>query len=136
MIAEDYVSSEIAKLLKKKGFDIACEHQYINCSSGYPFLTSIRDDAGNYYKNSEIGNDEYSAPTLAMAMKWLREVHGLHISLEPCYDYDSMHVVFLAFVQNVADVHEFMDGRKNVASHSNAEKSYELAIKYCLENLI
>ena len=111
-ITEDYCSKEIYRLLIEKGFDGEIHTTY--------------DKEG--YTQASI--------TLQMAMKWLREVYGLHISLEPCYDYDSMHVEFLAFVQNVADVHEFMDGRINVASHPNAEKSCELAIKYCLENLI
>jgi hypothetical protein len=134
-ITEDYVSFEVAKFLKEKGFNERLFTFYTTDEAkkeGYFELMAFTDD--------KIDNNHsdhcYLAPTLQMAMKWLREVHGLHISLEPYYDYDSMHVVFLAFVQNVADVHEFMDGRKNVASHPNAEKSYELAIKYCLENLI
>lgn len=111
-ITEDYCSQEVYRLLREKGFD------------------------GEIH--TTFGKDGYTQAsiTLQMAMKWLREAYGLHISLEPCYDYDSMHVVFLAFVQNVEDVHEFFDGRKNVATYPNAEKSYELAIKYCLENLI
>ena len=116
MIREDYVSFEVAKLLKEKGFnEPVTELNKLLFKEGEKPVLKI---------------------THQKAMKWLREVYGLHISLEPCYDYDSMHVVFLAFVQNVADVHEFFDGRKNVASYPNAEKSYELAIKYCLENLI
>ena len=129
-ITEDYVSFETAKMLKEKGFDEECKRRY-NCRGELS-----RVDSMVYMNSHRDMQDKYVAPTLQMAMKWLREVYGLHISLEPCYDYDSMHVVFLAFVQNVADVHEFFDGRKNVASYPNAEKSYELAIKYCLENLI
>jgi hypothetical protein len=111
-ITEDYCSQEVYRLLIEKGFD------------------------GEIHTTFDKEGYTQASITLQMAMKWLREVYGLHISLEPCYDYDSMHVVFLAFVQNVADVHEFMDGRNNVASYPNAEKCCELAIKYCLENLI
>ena len=128
MITEDYCSFEVAKLLKEKGFNEPIRCWYDN--------TKDFHESGVKMRNSDCINPTIMCPTHQMAMKWLREVHGLHISLEPCYDYDSMHVVFLAFVQNVADVHEFFDGRKNVASYPNAEKSYELAIKYCLENLI
>ena len=132
MINEDYVSFETAKLLKEKGFPQSTSV----CNTVYKPNGYISNNAKSFIAPNYIYKDVYVfAPTLQMAMKWLREVHGLHISLEPCYDYDSMHVVFLAFVQNVADVHEFMDGRKNVASYPNAEKSCELAIKYCLENL-
>lgn len=75
-------------------------------------------------------------PTQSIVIKWLREVHGLHIFLEPYYDFDALYIAFIAFVQNVADVHNFMDGRKTLAYHFNAEKAYNLAIKYCLEHLI
>lgn len=135
-MTEAYVCFETAKLLKEKGFDEYCPLWYnLDKPIEGPFFYK---EIGWYGHNSYDYNEKriVSAPTLQMTMKWLREVHGLHISLEPCYDYDSMHVIYLAFVQNVADVHEFMDGRKNVASYPNAEKSYELAIKYCLENLI
>lgn len=130
MLTEDFCSFEVAWLLKEKGFDEPCYRWYDN--KGIVCAKFINPDIPPDYSSREY----YLCPSQSMAMKWLREVHGLHISLEPCYDYDSMHVEFLAFVQNVADVHEFMDGRKNVASHPNAEKSCEAAIKYCLENLI
>ena len=129
-VKEAYVSFEVAKLLKKKGFDWNCITYYVDFEPNDVKYSMFVENNTTWEEHC------YSATTQQMAMRWLREVHGLHISLEPCYDYDSMHVVFLAFVQNVADVHEFMDGRKNVASHPNAEKSYELAIQYCLENLI
>jgi len=125
-ITEDYVSFETAKLLREKGFDEKTLSYY---EDGILYH-------GDWFEWNRSPLGQIAAPSQAMAMKWLREVHGLHISLEPCYDYDSMHVVFLAFVQNIADVHEFMDGRKNVVSYPNAEKCYELAIKYCLENVI
>ena len=128
MITEDYVSFGTAKLMKEKEFNAD-----VNCTHVYVYGRVVSKD---YFRDINELEEYIQAPTLQMAMKWLREVHGLHISLEPCYDYDSMHVIFLAFVQNVADVHEFMDGRKNVASYPNAEKSCELAIRYCLENLI
>ncbi len=129
-ISEDFVSFEIAKLLIEKGFNEPCYRWYD--TKGEVCAKFINPDIPLDYSSREY----YLCPSQSMTMKWLREVYGLHISLEPCYDYDSMHVVFLAFVQNVADVHEFTDGRKNVASHPNAEKCCELAIKYCLENLI
>ena len=134
-IKEDYVSFETANLLKEKGFNSEIDTYY---SPEGEFCIWSPNERKSYLTNdgSETWWWKCIAPSQSMAMKWLREVHGLHISLESGYDYDSMHVVFLAFVQNVADVHEFMDGRKNVASYPNAEKSYELAIKYCLENLI
>lgn len=128
MITEDYVSFEIAKLLKEKGFDICCELQYINCSSGHPFLTDIRDDAGCYYKNSEIGQDEYSAPTLQMAMKWLREKYSIHIEIAYNMKY---FPVCISIKTNETIPYIAIQGEP-----FTYEQAAEAAIKYCLENLI
>ena len=127
-ITEDYVSFEIAKLLKKKGFNIACEYQYINCSSGCSFLTDVRDDAGCYYKNTEIGQDEYSAPTLPMVMKWLREVCGIIISIEfqgicPTWKWR-------IYIKSSNDKHT------DFQHYNKYEEAVEAGIKYALENLI
>jgi len=129
MITEDYVSFETAKLLKEKGFDCTCEHQYINCSSGYPFLTDIRDDTGCYYKNSEIGEDEYSAPTLQMAMKWLRDTHGLFIHIDVIREASC----WLADIQDIKGDVSIYPVKKEFP---NYEEACEAAIRYCLENLI
>lgn len=132
-IKEDYVSFETAKLLKKKEFNIACEYQYINCSSGCPFLTDIRDDVGCYYKNTEIGQDEYSAPTLQMAMKWLREVHSLCVySIPLVTDSDGSAGCLWGYVisKRLETLH------KSECLFEEPEQACGEAIKYCLENLI
>jgi hypothetical protein len=138
MITEDYVSFETAKLLKEKGFDFCCEFQYINCLSGCPFLTDIHDDAGCYYKNSEIGQDEYSAPTLQMTMKWLREVHKLHIEVNPAvfdYKHDDIHDGWSCEIMHLSSMayNADFDFQKK---YSTYEEACEVAIKYCLEKLI
>ena len=69
MIKEDYVSLEIAKLLQEKGFDEDIRTWY----------TEDEQDLVNAYvllSNTDfMANDEknYSAPTMQMAFKWLRE---------------------------------------------------------------
>ena len=78
MIQEAYVSFETAKLLKDKGFDESCRYYYVN--NGNLMFTE------EYFHNSEIKYGTYTgcictAPTLQMAMKWLREVHTLFIEI-------------------------------------------------------
>lgn len=78
MITEDYVSFETAKLLKEKGFDEECSCFYNNIEYGTP---GLEVDGQLYYKNSaNLDDEEYAAPTLQMAMKWLREEYNLHIN--------------------------------------------------------
>ena len=79
MITEDYVSFETAKLLKEKGFDVWGD-------GSFGTVTKIWKE----YSPSGILNDcsmsspnrkAFPAPTLQMAMKWLREVHNITISI-------------------------------------------------------
>lgn len=68
---EDYVSFEVAKLLKEKGFDWFCENHYIvNCEPDGKALAF----AGFIY---------YKKPTIYIARKWLRETKGIYIWVEP-----------------------------------------------------
>jgi hypothetical protein len=119
-ITEDYVSFEIAKLLKEKGFDIICDKIYR--MNGYlcPFEYSMNIKEEGYYL----------APTLQMAMKWLREVHNIKINIF----YNNSNYAIEYFEPNTqTGVGEFVfigDG------YDVYEQACEVAIKYCLENLI
>ncbi len=77
----------------------------------------------------EIIGDTISAPTLQMAMKWLREVHNIHI-----YTIDTF-IGFKYVIQDMfhhdEDIHP-IDGM----CFSSNEEAAEEAIKYCLENFI
>ena len=72
---EDYVSLEVAKLLKEKGFDSHYStHFYKNNK-----LECYMDDRKKYW----LQKDEYAAPSLYIAQKWLRETKGIYIWVEP-----------------------------------------------------
>lgn len=70
MIEESYVSFETARLLKEAGFDVPCTSQYtegiVVWNVEYPYN----------FNQDEFG---YSRPTQALAARWLREVHNLHV---------------------------------------------------------
>jgi len=97
MITEDYVSFETAKLLKEKGFKEWCR-----CCYGVAVLHNgenisfdeeceLKDEGreneieyvegGTFYyfncNNDDEDTNVWAAPTLQMAMKWLREAHNL-----------------------------------------------------------
>lgn len=130
MITEDYVSFEIARLLKEKGFNekVICYY----------------DDGGSLNLNKFVefqccnqgyGSGVFAAPTLQMVMKWLREVHNICITIYPdkakgyeavLYDTkDNVEIILQSF--GVYGSHIFGD---------SYEEACETAIKYCLENLI
>ena len=64
MIEESYVSLETARLLKEAGFDVPCDNYY---------------DKDGFFRGDFKA---YMCPTQALAARWLRETHGIHVSSE------------------------------------------------------
>ena len=117
MIEEAYVSFETAKLLKNKGFDVPCKSYYSKAGA-------IRN-IGNYCNTLLNAIKSISAPTQQMAMRWLREVHGIHIII----DYSP---AFKEYSFDISEIDKLMNGY----IYDTYEEAAEAAIKYCLENLI
>lgn len=131
MVTEDYVSFEIAKLLKEKGFD-DCANSFLENGNMFPTCIVRR-------------KEHYPAPTLQMAMKWLREVHGLHIDVfvgeDESYDADSVIVEqwhFWTYYITTTDGEFVYNAYEefDVVEYQTHEEACEAAIKYCLEILI
>lgn len=132
MIEEDYVSFETAKLLKEKGFSSD------DCHTAY-------DEDGGFFWYGDYSKDRkgiIDAPTIQMAMKWLREVHHWHIFVIPRWEdveympgeWQEEMTGYQYVIVSVGEVN-----RKNEQPITKAltpESAYEAAIKYCLENLI
>lgn len=131
MITEDYVSFEIAKLLKDKGFDEPCR-------TFYKGKELINDVCTQYYQwNSKSTFGLISAPTHQMAMKWLREEHKIFIYIEPFITTSGLHG-YKPYCTKIGG--EFM-WRNPLMEYSNTssdtyEEAVEAALKYSLENLI
>ena len=130
MIEEAYVSFEVAKLLKEKGFDgdgvdAECHMFYSDYTETIMPVTEI----------ALVPYDEvYFAPTQQMAMKWLREVHNLFIQVwilsEQGYWFN---------IDKLSDNYNhkglYSTGLEDIY-YPTYEEACEAAIKYCLENLI
>ena len=132
MITEDYVSFETAKLLKEKGFDEGCRQYWYR---GNLILT--RSEI--CILNRELDNYEdegWAAPTLQMAMKWLREVHNIFIDIVSRFSMNADKDICFSY-----SCKKLIGTYKSCYEHSdgewwNYEDACEAAIKYCLENLI
>ena len=132
MIQEAYVSFEIAKLLKKKGFE------------GYSILTIYDENAANAYikelqeKHLPYSSDDpklkefyYKQPTLQMAMKWLREIYNIIVEPNSVWNGKKWeYQLFIVTPQNADSPYYEHNPYKSY------EECVEAAIKYCLENLI
>lgn len=82
---EDYVSYEQAVKLKAAGFDWPTHGYYHkgNCAEDEVWYYTMNPaDDHNHRNNPRV----WSAPTLAQAQKWLREVHNWHIHIDAEYD--------------------------------------------------
>ena len=144
MIRENYVSFETAKLLKEKGFREWCNWCY--SPSRYYNGNIIDGDEESELKASgewdeskatwihslypyncdnEQSEGIYAAPTLSIAMKWLREKHKIIISIIP-----EPELTYIADIYQdwtlITSLRDFKCSYAEVC---------ETAIKYCLENL-
>ena len=128
MITEDYVSFEVAKLLKEKGFDGITEKWYLKYKGEYTLVSK---------GTAEHPDSSIDVPTIQMAMKWLREVYSLHCNS----DYDFV----LGWYCQITSLKETVEYDYEEMKHyhpekdsgfSSPEEACEAAIKYCLENLV
>lgn len=130
MITEQYVSFETAKLLKEKGFDILCHGVYRKTLKENEIVDKPNLYIANWFKNNtDLKESEYSdivyctAPTQALVMRWLREVHNLFIVVE----YNNVLTPTFWFKLN------------NCPSdilYTTYEEACEEAIKCCLKDLV
>lgn len=153
MIKEDYVSFETAKLLKEKGFDINTPCKYadkegaiqewyddyrermirFDCDEG-DIIEPLTEPAEKY----GVYGDTIPAPTLQMAMKWLRETHKIGIFPTTFYRHTKTfdghnYGCTLVNLETFEVIGNFEDCTFPADSY---EETCEAAIKYCLENLI
>ena len=151
-LCEDYVSFETAKLLKEKGFKHWCYKCYGDAvyHNGTPISfdeecdlksAGLEDEIeyveGGYLYDFGCDNRKedakvWAAPTIQMAMKWLREEKGIAV---------------IPVLSSVLDNEKFLWDVKIVVAKTNdsysqgwvyetQESACETAIEYCLENLI
>ena len=123
-ITEDYVSFEIAKLLKEKGFDEQCAKFAYKIGNRIKY--AIDKDCPCNSDLKYIYREARSLPTLQMAMKWLREIHKIDVWVE-CHSSNRRYKGY---------IHSEQRGDEALFYENSYEKACEAAIKHCLENLI
>ena len=117
---EDFVTFDLAKKLKEKGFDEECFAHY--------------DDLGNLLLDKDYWklDSHILAPTISQVLKWLREEKKLHI----------MMATYSHYPNNTHDWgYEILNLQTYTCELYRCRfNSYEQAaiagIEYCLDNLI
>jgi hypothetical protein len=98
---EPFVSSEVAKMLKKAGFKWGCDHMYglavrhkgkdIDEDEEYELKARGKESEIEYVEGGEryylyFDNTKdcngYACPTLSVAQRWLRDVKGMFVTLD------------------------------------------------------
>ena len=126
---DEYVPFETAELLKKHGFpqDYYCYPVYY-MNGDKPKLAFEGDDDFPYSQN------ECVAPTIATALKWLRETHGL---------YADVFIIDYAPEPWVANIHKYNNELEMVSIYRNSgdffatfEGAAHHIIRVCLEKFL
>lgn len=138
MSKEQYVSFEVSKLLKEKGFDWKVFHFYDedghlkhregDCYSLYNWNYPTKDEYGSHY---------CSAPTQQMACSWLRK-RGIHIMPTIGCDVDRTPRIFYGVIIALFNDYGDIDLRDplNEKGYDSPEEAIEAALEYVLKNLI
>lgn len=128
MLTEDYCSYEVSKLLKEKGFDIPCKYAWHGGIKEPDFHRHSRNFNGGDYK--DLRTKWYSAPTHQMAMKWLRDVYNIHISVGKTFLINDMDDK--TYLVRVCTKKYHTSYNTWSEYHSTYEEAVEAALKYCL----
>ena len=119
-ITEDYVSYDIAKLLKEKGFNIPCFGRYSVRSKNFHIDCTKKCNNGGLF--------EYAAPTFQMVRKWLRDTYNLYLFNE----YFGESKTYKWRIIEMNSTHKHSDFKH----YNTEEEATEASFKYALENLI
>lgn len=129
MIKEDYVSFEIAKLLKEKGFDEICMTAYETITNKHEVEECSISSWG------KLG--QVKRPTLQMTMRWLREVHHYYIQVMLDGWACGGHMGYYVVIQKTdSDFEMMLQDKVEKVFYEIPEEAAEDAIKYILEDLI
>jgi hypothetical protein len=123
-ITEDYCSFEVSELLKEKGFNE-------DCHALYDVNTEQLDikNAGDVFNNKQWEN-YISAPTQSLALKWLREVHNIHCTIDIGYGNKTEYFSNIHSTKKSGTLHN------ETGYYNSYEESVEAALLYVLKNMI
>lgn len=133
---EAYVSYEVAKLLKDKGFDWRVFNFYDEHERFSEHIGSVYTLYNwNYPTKDEYGSHYCSAPTQQMACRWFWEEKGLNINA--IYgDYPSLKRSFWMPQIDSLDGCYGVEDEDFFREYDSREDCIEAALEYALTNLI
>ena len=137
---EDFVTSELAKKLKDKGFKEKCIAKYCK---GSLVLNKVVIDGEceyiDYYKEIKIydllsdNDNKYTilAPTISQVLKWLRKDKNIHITID--VDINDNFDFYFTILKKGEESWEVLQHGESCKTYEKAEL---FAISYVIDNLI
>lgn len=131
---EEYVSVEVARLLKMNGFDWPCEFYYEWYESGVSMFKGFINNWSNNKTNHNKGNslNKFSRPTIAYAMQWFRVVHNLFVHVDYTTHPITKDKNYYGTVVNMKDVRETVLAFEDALTYEGCANRL---MKDALENL-
>ena len=126
-ICEQFVSFDTAKMLKEAGFAVPCFNQYTERG------TIWHCDCPENFNKSQCVT---SCPTQALAARWLREVHGIHVVItEEAYT-NGINYLWQVLIYNPLSV-DCLDNKSTGMYGDNGEyETYEESLEAGLQEAI
>ena len=136
---EDFVTFEIAKKLKEKGFKEQCLAYYTKDSDFY-YNNSYGSDVENAFKSfnsrpNHICGKRIDAPIIYQVLKWLREEKLILIGLSPMQEYDVEETIEWCATVYKADKQGGLSLKEELY-YESYEQAALASIEYVLDNLI
>lgn len=140
---EDFVTFEIAKKLKEKGFREPCfgwYHPSGVCIYGSLTLINLNksDCRGDLYDDLLVSHNDdkhIDAPTIPQVLKWLREEKLILIGLSPMQGYDCNEIIEWCCTIFRADKRGGLSWQEEFY-YQSYEQAAIAGIEYVLDNLI
>jgi hypothetical protein len=81
---EDFVSFEIAKKLKEKGFNEPCRNAVnrFGCSYLNGWCEYLDDRDNEFITQKDLKDDCYLLPTISQVLKWLRDNKNIYVTID------------------------------------------------------
>ena len=133
---EDFVSFELAKKLKEKGFNQEPKHLCLNSYYEYDGLRKITPLYNEHvWYESENKEYLYYAPIISQVLKWLREEKLILIGLSPMQEYDVEETIEWCATVYKADKLGGLSFKEEYY-YESYEQAALAGIEYVLDNLI
>ena len=131
---DEYVSFITAMLLKEKGFDEECVTTYAQHPAHEEPIVMWNDAATNSKGVfGAVFHCYASAPTQAVALRWLRESHKIYVDVKTITPEAEEPYFFIYLRQINSDGHQFRDYAPQ-DKYPSYEEAVEASLKWVLEH--